>query len=489
MDANRKTPGVYIQEVQGFPNAVTAVETAVPAFIAYTPQVNQKAGAALFEPVLIESMVEFMRLFAFPADSKTGVPPPQYAPVYYITKVNKAPDKGTAYPFNGELYAIEPDPGTIWYFYNSLQLFFQNGGKKAYIVPVGTYGSASGAPIQPGGSIVNPNVKLADLQKGLAALKKIPEVTMYVFPEATLLSVAENGTLMESALLQCEEMQTAVAIFDVIGGREPDPVMWGNDIQTFRANTGSNGLKYGVAYYPFLKTTAVPIDKVTRANIGGDKTVLDPLLNDPQSYKQILAIIQEKINVLPPSSIMAGIYTLVDETKGVWTAPANISPIGVHDVTIRINSNQQGNLNVDAVSGKSINAIRYFPGQGILVWGARTLDGNSQDWRYINVRRTVTMIEQSAKLTLRYFVFEPNDANTWTTVRATLENFLTILWQQGALIGYKPQDAFGVQVGLGSTMTQQDILEGRLRVNIHLALVRPAEFIVISLEQQLGNTA
>jgi uncharacterized protein len=122
------------------------------------------------------------------------------------------------------------------------------------------------------------------------------------------------------------------------------------------------------------------------------------------------------------------------------------------------------------------------------VWGARTLDGNSLDWRYISTRRTVTMIEQSCQNALKAYVFEPNDANTWVTVKSMLESFLTNIWKQGALAGAKPEDAFGVQIGLGSTMTAQDILDGIMRANILVAITHPAEFIVISIEQKMANS-
>jgi hypothetical protein len=175
---------------------------------------------------------------------------------------------------------------------------------------------------------------------------------------------------------------------------------------------------------------------------------------------------------------------MVDGTEGVWNAPANVSPIGVTDVTINLDDNDQAGLNLDAVSGKSVNAFRFFNGQGILVWGARTLDGNSQDWRYINVRRTVTMIEQSVKDALRAYVFQPNNSNTWATIKSMLENFLTNVWKEGALQGSSTADAFSVIIGLGSTMTAQDILDGYLRVTVLLAVTRPAEFIVVTVEQQ-----
>ena len=131
-----------------------------------------------------------------------------------------------------------------------------------------------------------------------------------------------------------------------------------------------------------------------------------------------------------------------------------------------------------------MNAIRTFQNLGTLVWGARTLDGNSLDWRYINVRRTVMMIEQSIEATAQAFVFEPNNASTWVTIKAMISNYLTDIWKQGGLAGATPSDAFSVQVGLGSTMTAQDILDDKMRISVNVAVSRPAEFIVFAFEQQ-----
>jgi hypothetical protein len=160
----------------------------------------------------------------------------------------------------------------------------------------------------------------------------------------------------------------------------------------------------------------------------------------------------------------------------------------VNAPAVNISSEGQQSLNVDVMAGKSINVIRSFPGIGSLVWGGRTLDGNSQDWRYINVRRTLIMIEQSIKLSARAYVFEPNDANTWVTVKSMVENFLINLWKQGALAGAAPEQAFDVQIGLGSTMTPTDILDGKMLITVKVALVRPAEFIVITFQQQMQQS-
>jgi len=200
-------------------------------------------------------------------------------------------------------------------------------------------------------------------------------------------------------------------------------------------------------------------------------------------YQRLMDEARALLNLVPPSAAMAGVIAMIDTTRGVWKAPANVSLRGVLAPAVELNRPQQDDLNVSP-SGVSVNAIRSFVGRGVLVWGARTLDGNSLDWRYISVRRTVLMIEASCRLALRAYVFEPNDANTWTTLRSMLTNYLNTLWKRGGLAGAKPDDAFAVQCGLGQTMSAQDLLDGRLRVTMQLALVRPAEFIVIRFEQQ-----
>ncbi|UCD68891.1 MAG: phage tail sheath family protein [Betaproteobacteria bacterium] len=190
-------------------------------------------------------------------------------------------------------------------------------------------------------------------------------------------------------------------------------------------------------------------------------------------------------STLPSSGVMAGIYSRVDGARGVFKAPANESLNNVAGLTRVISHEEQGELNVDALAGKSINAIRPFLGRGKLVWGARTLDGNSNEWRYISVRRFFNMVEESCKNASERFVFEPNDKNTWVKVRGMIENFLLVQWRAGALQGAVPEDAFFVNVGLGETMTALDVLEGRMIVEIGMAVVRPAEFIILRFSHKM----
>lgn len=214
----------------------------------------------------------------------------------------------------------------------------------------------------------------------------------------------------------------------------------------------------------------------------------DALYNNHPVVSNIVKSIEKQLSKLPPSGAMAGIYARVDNARGVWKAPANESLNSVLGPVVQITAEQQAGLNVDAVAGKSINAIRTFTGKGTLVWGARTLAGNDNEWRYVNVRRFFNMVEESSKKSTEPFVFEPNDANTWVKVQGMLENFLTVLWRQGALQGAKPEHAFYVAVGLGKTMTSLDILEGRMIVEIGMAAVRPAEFIILRFSHKLAES-
>ena len=189
---------------------------------------------------------------------------------------------------------------------------------------------------------------------------------------------------------------------------------------------------------------------------------------------------------MPTSAAMAGVFTSTDNNVGVWQAPANKSIVGMVSPTVELSNEDQSTLNVD-VDGKSINAIRTFS-RGPTIWGARTLDGNSLDWRYLSVRRTMIMLEQSIKLAADAFVFEPNTGQTWVTMRSMINNFLTGIWKRGGLVGAVPEEAFIVKVGLGETMEPVDILEGILKISVRVAIARPAEFIEITFQQQMQKS-
>lgn len=234
-------------------------------------------------------------------------------------------------------------------------------------------------------------------------------------------------------------------------------------------------------YVTAADETLVPLKPEEKA------TLADTLLPGSGKGKQVMKEVCKTMNLLPPSAAMAGIYTKTDNARGVWKAPANVSVNMAVSPAVNLTDDAQANLNVD-INGRSINAIRYFKGEGVKVWGARTLDGNSGDWRYINVRRTMLFLEESVKNAARAYVFEPNVASTWLTMKSMIENFLMGVWKQGGLAGASPEDAYSVHVGLGDTMTAEDILEGILRITVLVAISHPAEFIEITFQQQMQKS-
>ncbi len=227
----------------------------------------------------------------------------------------------------------------------------------------------------------------------------------------------------------------------------------------------------------------VALDQQTPA--AGGTTLAGVKSTETALYNEIKTALTGERIVLPPSAAMAGIYASIDRERGVWKAPANVSVSSVIAPVEKITHEDQENLNVDPTGGKSINAIRAFAGKGTLVWGARTLAGNDNEWRYVSVRRFFNMIEESSRKSTAFAVFEPNDMTTWLKVKGMIESYLYGLWEQGALAGSTPEAAYFVNVGLGKTMTAQDVLEGRMIVEIGVAAVRPAEFIILRFTHKL----
>lgn len=491
------TPGVYIEEKSAFPSSVVAVATAVPAFVGYTEKAVRGNKSLINVPTRITSLGEYHQFFG-------GAP----KITYEVAEDEK------------EQFSLTVNKDTQYNLYNCLRLFFANGGSTCYIVSVGNY--AGGVKASELNDIEN--------EGGIRTLLKEPEPTMLVIPDAVLLEEADCYSLQQAMLQHCGlDMRNRVAILDVYNGNQERTMADDDVITKFREGVGNNFLQWGAAYYPWLNTTVVPADEINYTNISNadglsglltkevDDMVANELIKEKRGelikaeiaqlsnadadavslhqtltavspmYKAIMAEVRNKLNVLPPAVGMAGVISMVDNSVGVFQSPANVSVGSVVKPTVNITHTNQEDLNLP-LNGKAINAIRSFPGKGVLVWGARTLDGNSMDWRYISVRRTVIMIEQSLKTATEAYVFKPNVVNTWVTVKGMMTNFLTDQWKRGALAGSSPEDAFSVDVGLGVTMTPTDILDGIMRITVKLAVVRPAEFIVITIQQQMQKS-
>lgn len=249
---------------------------------------------------------------------------------------------------------------------------------------------------------------------------------------------------------------------------------------TSGAGVGTNSAQYSGDGSPYPARTAGQPLAVWQAALSA------MLQNALPVFAQIERLAAASMNTQAPSGAIAGVWAQNDQLNGVWNAPANITLAGVNAPLVNINDTQQGGFNTPA-NGEAINIIRVQPSRGNVVWGARTLDGNSLDYRYLAVRRTLIYIEQSIKLALQPYVFAANDATTWATASAAISSFLTGLWQSGGLQGASASDAFSVAVGLGSTMTAQDILDGYMIVSVEVAVMHPAEFIVLTFTQKMGS--
>lgn len=260
-----------------------------------------------------------------------------------------------------------------------------------------------------------------DFDSGLTALAAIDEISILVAPEDVLF-----GTQLSTKLIaQCETRRDRFAIISAAANQA--------DLTNLYPPGPS---AYAAFYYPWIQ-----------------------LADD---------------TLIPASGHIAGICANTDALRGVHKAPANAVIIGAADLELPVTRNIQQVLNP-----RGVNCLRSFPARGILVWGARTMSPDPE-WRYIPVRRTCIFIEESIQKGLQWAVFEPNNQNTWAAVRSTVEQFLHNLWRQGALRGEKPDTAYFVRCDQ-TTMTQSDINNGRLILHIGVALVRPAEFIIIRI--------
>lgn len=515
-----KTPGVYIKEIPVFPPSIAEVETAIPAFIGYTEKATINGLDLDMKPTRISSLLEYESTFG-QAQKENGIS---------VTITDSV--SGSTLNDRSIVAEISPAKRSRFKMYYSLQMFFANGGGPCYIVSAGTYGT-----VPTTNTYADTDVDKDKLSDALAEVAKFDEPTLLVFPDATSLSDSNYNALLGEALSQCADLQDRFAVMDVkpvtVINTVEDSMNSFRNAQLLESNIDK--LKYGAAYFPFLETALnyqydpSDVSIVYKTISGGTTTTLtDPntpaknlklshILTPPSNldagirdglnlkkkvpltspitppevagntelYNLIKAELN-KVNVeLPPSGAVVGVYASVDSSRGVWKAPANVSLAYVNAASVKISQDDQMNLNVDSTSGKSINAIRFFTGKGVLIWGARTLAGNDNEWRYISVRRFFNYAEESIKKGTEWVVFEPNDANTWIRVKAMIENFLTKQWRAGALAGEKPEQAFFVKVGLGLTMTALDILEGRMNIEIGMAVVRPAEFIILKFSHKL----
>ena len=267
----------------------------------------------------------------------------------------------------------------------------------------------------------------------LQAFQENSSVSIMAIPGVTMPEV-------QSALIAfCENKKSCFAILDI-----PMELTKTNDVANFRDMYDST---YAAMYHPWLQ-------------------MFDAGAKRPAYF--------------PPSGAMAGIFARSDNERGVHKAPANEVVRGCTGLSCSYNNGEQ-----DILNPVGVNLIRAFPGRGIRVWGARTISSNGL-WKYINVRRLFIYVEESIKASTNWVVFEPNSETLWSRVTRTIETFLATCWRDGALAGSSPDQAFFVECG-PTTMTQDDIDNGRLICQIGIAPVKPAEFVIFRITQKTAT--
>jgi uncharacterized protein len=286
-------------------------------------------------------------------------------------------------------------------------------------------------------------------RNGINGLAVADDVTMVIVPDLVTAATREDGSIdlglwkaVQTALIShCEQNGNRMAVLDAPPGMSPQ------QIKEWRSEVAMYDSAYAAMYYPWVKVEN-PI------GVNGDREVL-----------------------IPPSGHIAGVWARTDDARGVWKAPANDTMRGVLDIERTVTQNEQSLLNPIG-----INCIRPFGTRGIRIWGARTLASDT-DWNYINVRRLFNMVEATILTGTQWAVFEPNDMALWEGVKRTINGFLRGLWSAGALSGVTADEAFYVKCD-AETNPPESIDAGLLVVEVGIAPVKPAEFVVFRISQK-----
>lgn len=282
---------------------------------------------------------------------------------------------------------------------------------------------------------------------GMGSLAAVDEITMVCMPD--LMTFATNGDAAQVRDLQgkmiahCEGAGDRMAIIDAPPDLRPQEVL------DWRMDTAGYDSKFATLYYPWLE-------------------VMDPLTNQPL--------------LIPPCGHVAGVWSRTDSTRGVHKAPANEVMQGANGLAFQVTQEEQGGLN-----RAGINCIRAFRGRGIRIWGARTLSSDPE-WRYLNVRRLFNYVSESIMEGTQWAVFEPNDERLWMQLRIAATNFLMRTWRGGALFGVTPEQAFFVKCD--AETNPPDVVEaGQVVVEIGIAPVKPAEFVIFRISQYTAGAS
>jgi phage tail sheath protein FI len=513
-------PGVYVEEVASSQKVLSAAATAIAAFVGFTERApsDDPADPEGLAPRLVTSWSQFEQLYGgfapgcmlplsvygyfqnggaiayicrVPNSKPAGVPSQRSLPAadralgLPVTVTSLEPDADIAIAVEPHDTGADDSDGPAPFTINVIEkgevvesypnLTLDGGDRNAATVvnatstrvkvdvkvaknvdlasmldllKPGTYPLEKAAPV----SVAVQGKSFAgseSARRGINGLAVAEDVTMVVVPDLATAARKEDGTLdlnlwkavQTSLIAHCELNGNRMAVLDAPPGMTPQ------QIKEWRSETAMYDSAFAALYYPWIKVEN-PI------GVNGDREVF-----------------------VPPSGHIAGLWARTDDSRGVWKAPANDTIRGCLDIERSITQNEQSLLNPIG-----INCIRPFGTRGIRVWGARTLSSDT-DWRYINVRRLFNMIETTIMEGTQFAVFEPNDVTLWEGVSRTLTGFLRGLWSAGALFGESAEQAFYVKCD-AETNPPESIDQGKLVVEVGIAPVKPAEFVVFRISQQ-----
>ena len=442
--------------------SVNTLLPAVPVFIGYTEFDGVNHGTAGDDalhqlPVFIDSLLEFERVFGGPQPEEN-----------MVLRVSPAGDSAELSARNGRW--------SRHILYYALQLFFANGGNSCYVVSAGLFNKYPG------------KISKTLLWEAAGSIPDLNRPLIIVVPEATRLPSESSCYRFAGDMIDwCAGRGDSFYLFDIYR-KSLDTINVSADVEHFRnAFTHTKNLGYTAVYYPWLATSVnlLPAPLATVYPARSRKPVKLEMLKSAPIYPVLLNAIAAAGMTLPPAAAIAGLWMYTDNILGVWKAPVSVALQLVVD-TAAINDQENSQMNVDVVGGKSVNAIRYFTGKGRLAWGARTLAGNDNEWRYIPVRRTMIMIETTLRRSLLQWAGLQITAENCMRMRVAIEEYLFSLWKSGALQGEKPELAYYVRLGEGITMTQADADSGNLVIELGIALLRPAEFNLLRLHQKMS---
>jgi len=456
MPTTTSYPGVYIDEDASPSFSISSAPSAVPVFIGPFSKVDGSRPPAS-KCIRIDSWLDFRSIFSF--DSSVSVDVTSTLETANLSQSDK--NTGTNQSEVGSTVYTYTDKISSYYSPAfDVQSYFQNGGGICYILPLDISSQT-------------------ELDALISTIEQENEITLLVPLGYTVSDCTKISTTVNSLLADGKDYFLIVHSDD------------GVTIPTTQIDqTAAYYPRLTTNYYPMRpKDTAIPVTGYVDGT-GEIVASLDKLKQiNPTYYATVSADIDAASAStirLSPSAPMAGIYCKTDATRGVWKAPANVVVNSVTGVDTLVSDDGQGSMN-DA----GINVIRYFPNRGAVVWGARTLAGNSGNsdtsWRYIPVRRLFNSAERDISKALRTMMFEPNNQPTWEKVRSAIENYLHGVWMQGALMGTTPKEAYFVQIGLNITMTPEQVAQGQMITTVGMAAVRPAEFIILKFTQYMDS--